>query len=119
VKCRALNADERLALRRYVPTEDLDAARLHDGQVPWYLSRRFIAIVRGNHIFVRAGAYRPGTVEGIALLGHELTHVTQYRLGMTAFSYLLSAVFGYANSCYEREAFAVQARIHAEWGADT
>ena len=50
----------------------------------------------------------------MALLGHELTHVGQYRRGMTALRYLCAAMLGYRRSRYEREAFVVQARILAD-----
>lgn len=102
------------ALALYIPDEDLRAAVLHFGAVPWYLPRRFAAIARGRHIFFRHGAYAPLTPEGIALLGHELTHVGQYRAGMTAASYLLSAARGYRHSRFEKAAFAMQARILAD-----
>jgi Domain of unknown function (DUF4157) len=43
-----------------------------------------------NDIYFRPGVYNASTTEGIALLGHELVHVGQYRNGMTTLSYLLS-----------------------------
>jgi len=95
----------------YVPADVLDAAILHDGQVPWYLAKRFVAIVRGRHVYLRAGAYDADTVEGLALLAHELTHVRQYREGMTALRYLWCSLRGYRKNRYEIEAFAVQARV--------
>jgi hypothetical protein len=76
------------ALAPYIPSVDLTRAILHCDFVPWYLPRRFSAIARGRHIFFRAGTFDPQTPAGIALLGHELTHVGQYRTGMTAVHYL-------------------------------
>jgi hypothetical protein len=38
-----------------------------------------LAFTVGSHIAVAAGRYAPGTVEGDALLAHELTHVLQQR----------------------------------------
>jgi hypothetical protein len=108
---RALDASEKTLLSPYFSPVDLDAAVLHDGYVPWYLPRRFVGIVRGVHIYFRAGVYDSKTAEGIALLGHELAHVAQYRSGMTAWRYLRSAIWGYHRCKYERAAFAVQARI--------
>jgi Domain of unknown function (DUF4157) len=113
---RALTAREKDLLAPYVAAIDLDNALIHDGQVPWYLSRRFAAIVRGNHIYLRPGVYDSLTVEGVALLGHELTHVGQYRTGMTVLGYLCSALRGYMNSRYEKAAFAVQERIKKDLG---
>ncbi len=111
---RSLTAHEKSALRPYVDQADLERAVLYDGRVPWYLGRRFAGIVRGHRVYLRAGVYDAGTPAGLALLGHELTHVTQYRCGMTAWRYLLSALRGYRRSRYEQEAFAVQARIERD-----
>ncbi len=108
---RALSAREKALLSPYFSSVDLDSAVLHDGHVPWYLPRRFVGIARGVHIHFRAGVYDSNTAEGIALLGHELVHVAQYRTGMTAWRYLWSALRGYHRCKYERAAFAVQARI--------
>ncbi len=113
---RGLTDGEKRLLRPYVADVDLESAVLHEGRVPWYLHRRFSAVVRGRNIYVRAGVYHPGTPEGAALLGHELTHVAQYRTGMTAFHYLWSALRGYRNNKYEKAAFAVQAKIMRELG---
>jgi hypothetical protein len=108
---RPLTLAEATALEAYISRVDLRRAILHVDHVPWYLPRRFVGIARGRHVYFRPGVYREGTVEGLALLGHELTHVGQYRNGMTALTYLCSVVFGYRNSRYERAAYAVQARI--------
>ena len=108
---RPLTSAEIGALAPYIPRVDLDRAVLHVGRVPWYLPQRFGGIARGRHIYFRRGAYGEGTAEGLALLGHELAHVGQYRQGMTAMKYLWSAIFGYRNSRYEREAYAIEARI--------
>jgi hypothetical protein len=108
---RSLTDDEKRWLSPYIAAVDLDNAVLHDGHVPWYLHRRFVAVVRGNHIYMRLEKYTPGTPQGLALLGHELTHVMQYRNGMTVLAYLCASLRGYARNPYERAAFAVQAQI--------
>jgi hypothetical protein len=108
---RPLTPAEMTALEAYISRVDLQRAILHLDHVPWYLPRRFSGIARGRHVYFRPGVYREGTVEGLALLGHELIHVSQYRNGMTALSYLYSVIAGYRNSRYERVAYAVQARI--------
>jgi hypothetical protein len=109
--CRSLSAYERQVLRPYIHPADLEAAILHIGVVPFYLLRRFSGITRGNHIYFRPGAYDSTTAAGLALLGHELVHVGQYREGMNWLTYLWSARRGYHNSAYEFEAFAVQNKI--------
>jgi hypothetical protein len=58
--------------------------------------------------------YDASTSTGIALLGHELVHVGQYREGMTAVSYLISALDGYMHSPYEKLAYAAQAQIEKD-----
>lgn len=108
---RGLSAYEKQALAPYIPAMDLNAAIVHEGVVPFYLPRKYRAIARGTRIFFRSGAYDPMQIEGLALLGHELVHVGQYRSGMTWLSYLWSVRLGYSKSAYECAAFAMQKRI--------
>ena len=108
---RPLTSQERQALAAYIPAIDLESAVLHEGTVPFYLPRRYRGIARGTHIYFRAGAYDPAQPAGLALLGHELVHVGQYRGGMTWLHYLWSVRRGYTKSGYERAAFAMQVRI--------
>jgi hypothetical protein len=111
---RPLSAGEKDALSPYIAAIDLESAVLHERKVPFYLLRRYQAIARGNHIYVRAGAFDATRALGLALLGHELVHVGQYRGGMTWLHYLWSVRAGYAKSSYERAAVAIQARIFAD-----
>jgi hypothetical protein len=110
---RPLSAAERGALHPYIPGVDLEAARILDGKVPWYLLRGFAAITRGTLIYFRPGVYAADTIDGLALLAHELVHVGQYREGMNALTYLCSTWRGYACSRYEIAAFAMQRRVAA------
>lgn len=114
---RHLTAREKNLLGPYIPQIDLQNAVLRVGRVPWYLGKRFRAITRGNRIFFREGTYDPDTVDGIALLGHELVHVGQYRRGMNWFKYLWSARHGYYSCQHEKEAFALQRKIRKELSA--
>ena len=109
---RPLTDFEKSMLAPYIPGDDLNNADLHDGEVPWYLPKKYDGITRGNDIYFRPGVYDPCTPAGLALLGHELTHVGQYRNGMSVFSYLLSTLNGYDNSQYEKDAYAKQADIY-------
>lgn len=111
---RALTNCEKDALKPYIPQEDLDNADLHDGEVPAYLGSSYDGITRGNNIYFRPGVYDPSIPAGIAVLGHELVHVGQYRQGMTWVSYLWSTRHGYANSKYEKPAYAMQAKIQGD-----
>jgi RHS repeat-associated protein len=108
---RPLDAHEKTCLAPYIPQVDLDNADIHDGEVPWYLDKDHSGITRGNDIYFRPGYYDEHTAAGIAILGHELTHVGQYRNGMNWASYLWSTIHGYSNSPYEKEAYAKQAKI--------
>jgi len=108
---RPLTECERELLRPYIPEVDLGHADLRPGEAPWYLPRRYIGITRGNVIYFRPGAYDPTTPSGIALLGHELVHVGQYRRGETWLSFIWSYRRGYERSSLERPAYELQARI--------
>lgn len=109
---RSLTPCEKTVLRPYIPEVDLNNAEIHDGRVPWYLRHNYNGITRGNDIYFRSGAYNPSTIEGVALLGHELVHVGQYRKGMVVISYIgQTLINGYRNIPYEIEAFDLQDRI--------
>ena len=109
---RPLTECEKTLLAPYIPKIDLEHAQVHEGRVPWYLPKRFVGITRGNDIYFRAHAYNPGTAQGVALLGHEMVHVGQYRLGMTAIKYLWSSRKGYSTETkYERPAYALERKI--------
>ncbi len=118
VVVRSLTAPEKSKLRPYIPQVDLDNAILYDGYVPWYLWKAFVGITRGNDIYFRPGIYDADTPAGIALLGHELVHVGQYRNGMNWLTYLWSARKGYTNSPYELAAYATQAQIMNDLGGN-
>ncbi|MFO0746220.1 MAG: DUF4157 domain-containing protein [Myxococcota bacterium] len=60
---------------------DLAAVRIHDDDDADALCREVgaRAFAVGDHIAFRRGAFRPDSRDGLALLGHELTHVGQQR----------------------------------------
>ncbi|MDB6105780.1 MAG: hypothetical protein JWO52_5779, partial [Gammaproteobacteria bacterium] len=105
---------EKDLLRPYIPDIDLNNADLHDGKVPWYLGKDYAGITRGNDIYFRPGVYDPTTPDGIAILGHELVHVGQYRDGLTWYKYLWDARQGYDHSKYEPTAYAKQRQIEQD-----
>lgn len=109
---RALTESEKARLAPYIPDVDLEHATVHEGKVPWYLPKRFGAITRGRNIYFRCGVYSCETAAGIALLAHEMVHVGQYRVGMTAIKYLWSSRRGYSeDSRYEKPAYDLECRI--------
>lgn len=63
-------------LQRYFRGFDLSQIEVHDGLPPW-VRDGVGAITLGNDIYFAPGTYDPGSVEGIALIGHEITHSVQ------------------------------------------
>lgn len=111
---RPLTDCEKQKLAPYIPKIDLDKADLHDGKVPWYLGKGYDGITRGNNIYFRPDVYDPSTVAGLALLGHELVHVGQYRHGLTWLKYLNASRHGYDKNPYEAPANDMQNKINKE-----
>ena len=111
---RGLSSVERHRYAPYFSAEVLEAARVVDGRVPFWLRPDMLGVTLGPRIYLRPGAYEPNSADGIALLGHELAHVRQYRDGMTVLGYLWASRRGYRRNRYEVEAYAVGARIRAE-----
>jgi hypothetical protein len=64
-------------LAPYFPDFDLDQIRVYEG-IPFYVTMDASAYTDGNNIFFKPGAYDPDSVEGIALIGHEVTHSVQF-----------------------------------------
>jgi hypothetical protein len=116
---RPLTIQERDFFKPYFPQIVLQYARIIDGsfggKTPFWLRRDMCAVVLGCRIYLRAGAYLPNTKRGAILLGHELTHVSQFLHGMTIFKYIWSCRNGYHNSPYEIEAYAKGALIAKLW----
>lgn len=103
---RPLSVQERTIFKPFFAKNVIEQARVIEGKVPFWLSSRMCAVVIYNRIYFRAGAYQPNTPRGAELLGHELTHVSQFLHGMSLFSYIWSCRKGYMQSHYEREAYA-------------
>jgi hypothetical protein len=106
---RPLTAVERVLCQPYFKAETLDKARIIEGHVPFWLSKRMCAVVLGHKIYMRQGAYslrQQATIAAVELLAHELTHVEQYLSGMTVIKYLWASRHGYKKNPYELEAYA-------------
>ncbi|HEY0561780.1 MAG TPA: DUF4157 domain-containing protein [Methylophilus sp.] len=108
---RPLNALERARYAPYFACNVIEQTRIVEGKTPFWLRPSMCAVVIGHRIFLRAGVYNADTARGINLLGHELTHVSQFLHGMTVLKYLWSCRHGYRQSCYEQEAYAKGAMI--------
>jgi Domain of unknown function (DUF4157) len=103
---RPLTSHERDIFKPYFASIVIEQARIIDGKVPFWLRRNMCAVVLGYRVYFRAGVYQPNTQRGAELLGHELTHVSQFLHGMSLFGYIWSCRNGYHNSPYEVEAYA-------------
>jgi RHS repeat-associated protein len=129
-------------LQKYFPDLDLTKVRLHSFEdTPWPLKLPFTqgasSWTLGNDIFFNQNEMDQSSAEGIALIGHELTHTEQYaalgagvpELGASPFidQYLsyyaalraggLSPEDAYENLPMEVDAYMKQARILRELGA--
>lgn len=58
---------------------DFSDVRIHVGREAPAINA--LAVTSGSRIFFGPGRYRPDTVQGLQLLGHELAHVVQQRQG--------------------------------------
>ncbi len=103
---RPLTLQERAIFKPYFANIVIEQACIIDGKVPFWLRRNMCAVVLGCRVYLRAGVYQPNTKRGTELLGHELTHVSQFLHGMSLFHYIWSCRKGYHSSPYEIEAYA-------------
>jgi hypothetical protein len=79
---RPLTPCEKDCLKPYLDQVDLNDARVHTNGLAWYTTPAWwvdgTTPPGGHDIFIRAGKY-DGSPEALALLGHELKHVEQWR----------------------------------------
>jgi YD repeat-containing protein len=113
---RPLTPCEKDCLKPYIDQVDLNNARLHTNGLPWYttLARVDGTTPPGGHdIFIRAGKY-DGSPEALALLGHELKHVEQWRKDPTV------GIWGYLFHVnkYEGPANILQQQIGLEFSKE-
>jgi len=109
---RSLTACEKDKLKGFIPQIDLDNADVHENEVLWFTPHWAGGITLHNDIYFRPGNGDTCTIAGLAQLAHELTHVGQYRLGMTEPGYILtSLIHGYEHNPYEQAAYAKQEEV--------
>jgi hypothetical protein len=111
---RSLTSHEKMLLKPYIPQVDLDNADIHVGDMPWYAPKWAAGITRGNDIYFKNPDQTFCTVGDVALLGHELVHVAQYRQGMTWIDYILANGDGYEKNKYEIPAYELQNQLLQE-----
>ena len=117
-KGRPLSQQERALFSSYFAQIVINQARILDGKVPFWLRRSMCAVVLGHTIYFRHGFYQPNTKRGAELLGHELTHVSQFLHGMSLLKYVWSCRYGYFKSPYEVEAYAKGRLIAADFATN-
>ncbi|MGQ0443447.1 MAG: eCIS core domain-containing protein [Methylophilaceae bacterium] len=103
---RPLTVQEQLIFKPYFAKIVIEQARIVEGKVPFWLRGDMCAVVLSHRIYFRIGAYQANTARGVELLGHELTHVSQFLHGMNWIKYVWSCRNGYKKSPYELEAYA-------------
>ena len=115
---RPLTRCEKQTLAPYIPGVDLGHANIHDDGLPIPALPDVVGMTFGNDIYFRENAYDSGSASGIALLGHELVHVGQYRRGeLTIPRYVLFAALHFwdnKNSKYEKPAYKLDLDIFSD-----
>jgi hypothetical protein len=112
---RPLTIEEQRIFKPYFAKCVIEKARVVDGYVPFWLRRDMDAVVLGHRIYLRLGVYQANTKTGVALLGHELMHVSQFLHGMNGLKYCWSCRYGYRKSHYEIAAYAKGCLIAANF----
>jgi len=120
----------RAFLERWYQT-DFSRVQVHGGFFAHILANRALAITFGNHIFMSSAGWQQykavhdaaaaiqRVIEGVGLVGHEVTHTLQARpMGTLSFvlSYLhewASVGFDYNKIPYELQAYANESNIVA------
>lgn len=65
-------------LAPYFPELDLEDIRIREG-IPRYVLMKAAAYANRNRIYFAPGRFDPDSLEGIAIIAHELTHCAQYK----------------------------------------
>src|SRR5262249_37564116 len=111
-------------LTPFFPEFDLGPIRVSE-RIPFYILGNPIGYADRYHIYFEPVSYRTDTIEGVAVLAHEITHCRQYRAyGTWRFRLLyLSYYFknllrgmsrkeAYLNVPFEIEAREVEAQVY-------
>ncbi len=75
---RILTSKEKEIYQPYFAHTVIEQARVINGRVPFWLSKKMCTVVLGRRIYFRKNYYQSNIVHGIELLGHELMHVSQF-----------------------------------------
>ncbi len=117
-----LPAEVVLLLAPFFPGFDLSRLRVYEG-IPRYVIGDPVGYADRDRIYLAPGAYRIDTIEGLALIAHEVTHCRQYRQhGTWRFRFHYLAAYFKNRLCglnhhhaYRRIPFEIEARdVEAE-----
>jgi Domain of unknown function (DUF4157) len=73
-----LPQEARNLLAPFFPGFDLAEVCIFEG-IPWYVLSRPEGYADRNNIYLLPGLYQVGSIDGLALLAHEIEHCRQYR----------------------------------------
>jgi hypothetical protein len=113
-------------LAPYFPEIEMEDICVREG-IPWYVPMNVVAYTNRNHIFFARGRYDPDSLEGIAVIAHELAHCAQYKsYGAWRFRVLYAGHWlrglwlywsfdkAYSRNHFEVAARAVEERVYAD-----
>lgn len=92
-------------------------------RIPWFVFNNPLAFALHRTLYFRPGCFQPNTIQGLALIAHELTHIQQYkRYGTVRMSvrYLAEFMLNYFKNGFNRYqayraiSFEVDARAVAD-----
>jgi hypothetical protein len=119
-----LPSEVKKLLAPFFPGFDLDRICIYE-KIPWYVAGNPQGYADRYNIYLRPGFYRLDSIEGLALLAHEIAHCRQYRrLGTWRFrARYLAAYFknrfrgmtcreAYLNIPFEIEAREIESRVY-------
>jgi hypothetical protein len=122
-KPEPLPEETKRLLAPFFPDFDLNRILICEG-IPWYVTGSPRGYADRRQIYLAPGEYRPDSIEGLALLAHEIEHCRQYlRYGTWRFRarYLaayfrnrwrrMSGLHAYLNIPFEIEAREVEAEV--------
>jgi hypothetical protein len=126
MKCKPMQLPQeaRRLLAPFFPGFDLGRICIYEN-IPWYVAGNPQGYADRYNIYIMPGAYRVDSIEGLALIAHEIAHCCQYRkYGTWRFrARYLTAYFknrlrgmsrrdAYLNIPFEIEAREIEARVY-------
>jgi hypothetical protein len=120
---KPLPEEARQSLAPFFPDLDLSKIMVYEG-IPWYVVGEPRGYTDRNNIYLVPGAFCASSIDGLALLAHEIVHCRQYReygtwlfraLYLLAYfrnrSRRMSSLDAYMNIPFEIEARHVESEV--------